>query len=125
MRTASRCGRDKQGQGWGVGTGIGMSRRAFLATVGAGLAGWGALKPRVAEALVKRLTVAYMPHPIHLQFLPFFPMIPFAVIRLFATVASTISPENQDRFSTTATSRPGNFPFRSWSTVADCSHRRS
>jgi ABC-type glycerol-3-phosphate transport system substrate-binding protein len=42
----------------------GLSRRAFLATLGAGLAGAGALGVRPAGAQPKALTVAYMPHPI-------------------------------------------------------------
>lgn len=50
-----------------AGYATGVTRRTFLATVGVGLAGWGSLGARAAEAQVTRLTVAYMPHPIHLN----------------------------------------------------------
>lgn len=44
-----------------------LDRRAFLATLGAGLAGAGALGVRPAGAQPKALTVAYMPHPIQVN----------------------------------------------------------
>jgi ABC-type glycerol-3-phosphate transport system substrate-binding protein len=47
-----------------------VSRRAFLRTVGgagAGLAGQSLLRPPEALAQGKRVSLAYMPHPIHLQ----------------------------------------------------------
>lgn len=46
---------------------VGLGRRAFLATLGAGLAGAGTLGARPAAAQTKALTVSYMPHPILLN----------------------------------------------------------
>ncbi len=47
-----------------------LTRRAFLGSVGAGtvgLGGLGLLGPREAAAQARRISLAYMPHPIHLQ----------------------------------------------------------
>lgn len=44
----------------------GLTRRTFLGAVGAGLAG-GLGPPRGVAAQARRIGVAYMPHPIHLQ----------------------------------------------------------
>jgi len=42
----------------------GLSRRTFLGTTGAGLAGLGLFSPRLVDAQARVLSVAYMPHPV-------------------------------------------------------------
>jgi len=44
-----------------------IGRRTFLGTLGGGVAGLSLSRPRRAAAQAKRISLAYMPHPIHLQ----------------------------------------------------------